>query len=47
MPQLRINFNKEFFNTKTITIAPEDKFKEGLLKKESRNRKVWREIYVV
>ena len=36
-----------FFSTKTITIAPEDKLKEGLLKKESRYRKVWRERWVV
>ncbi len=36
-----------FFSTKIITIAPEDKLKEGLLKKESRYRKVWRERWVV
>ena len=36
-----------FFSTKVITIPQEEKIKEGLLKKESRYRKVWRERWVV
>ena len=36
-----------FFSTKVITISPDDKLKEGSLKKESRYRKVWRERWVV
>ena len=36
-----------FFSTKIINIPPEEKIKEGLLKKESRYRKVWRERWVV
>ena len=36
-----------FFSTKVITIKPEEKIKEGILKKESRYRKVWRERWVV
>ena len=36
-----------FFNTKIININPEEKLKEGSLKKESRFRKVWRERWVV
>ena len=36
-----------FFSTKVITISPDDKLKEGSLKKESRYRKVWRERLVV
>ena len=39
MPQLRINFNKEFFNTKTITIAPEDKFKKWIQDTEKYGEK--------
>ena len=36
-----------FFSTKVINIPPEEKIKEGSLKKESRFRKVWRERWVV
>ncbi len=36
-----------FFSTKVIDIPPEEKIKEGSLKKESRFRKVWRERWVV
>ena len=36
-----------FFSTKVIKITPDEKLKEGLLKKESRYRKVWRDRWVV
>ena len=36
-----------FFSDKIITINPGDKLKDGMLKKESRFRKVWRERWVV
>ena len=36
-----------FFSNKIITINSSDKLKEGMLKKESRIRKVWRERWVV
>ena len=36
-----------FFSTKVINIPPEEKIKEGSLKKQSRFRKVWKERWVV
>ena len=36
-----------FFSSKDIKINSSEKLKEGLLKKESRIRKVWRERWVV
>ena len=36
-----------FFRNKIITINPDEKIKEGFLKKQSRFRKVWRERWVV
>ena len=36
-----------FFSNKVITINLQEKLKEGLLKKESRIRKVWRDRWVV
>ena len=36
-----------FFSNKIININSSDKLKEGMLKKESRIRKVWRERWVV
>ena len=36
-----------FFSTKVINIPLEEKIKEGMLKKESRFRKVWRERWTV
>ena len=36
-----------FFSTKVITINPDEKVKEGFLKKESRYRKAWRDRWCV
>ncbi len=36
-----------FFSNKNISISGSEKLKEGLLKKESRIRKVWRDRWVV
>ena len=36
-----------FFSTKVINIPQDEKIKEGMLKKESRFRKVWRERWTV
>ena len=38
---------KNFFSDKIITINSNEKLKEGMLKKESRFRKVWRDRWVV
>ena len=36
-----------FFSSTPVNITPQNKIKEGFLKKESRYRKVWRERWCV
>jgi hypothetical protein len=36
-----------FFNSTPVDVTPQNKIKEGFLKKESRYRKVWRQRWCV